>query len=247
MKQKDGIIRLEDVQKSFSDKKVLNGVDLCVHKGETLVILGRSGCGKSVTLKILLGLLRADSGIVIIDGQDISRMSEKKLFEVRRMFGMLFQGSALFDSLTVGENVAYALTEFSHKSRGEIAEIVRQNLLFVEMGGSENLMPSELSGGMKKRVALARAMAYQPRIMLYDEPTTGLDPITATTINALIRKTQMQHNVTSIVVTHELDSGFSVADRVAVMDNGKILEIGTIQEIKASKNEFVQTFIAGPK
>ncbi len=247
MNEQSGILRFKDIYKSFGGKPVLQGLNLTIFKGETLVILGRSGCGKSVTLKILLGLLTPDSGRVFVNGEEISRLSEKSLFGIRRKIGMLFQGAALFDSLTVAENVAYALTEHSDKSKKEITEIVRNNLRFVDMEGTEPLMPSELSGGMKKRVALARAMAYQPTIMLYDEPTTGLDPITATTINALIRKTQKEYNVTSIVVTHELDSGFSVADRVAVMDSGTILEIGSISEIRNSKNKFVQTFIAGPK
>jgi phospholipid/cholesterol/gamma-HCH transport system ATP-binding protein len=240
-------IIFKDIYKSFDDKQVLKGLNLSIKQGETLVILGRSGCGKSVTLKILLGLLRADHGAVCFHGEEISQLSEKDMVEIRKKIGMLFQGAALFDSLTVGENVAFALTEHSNKSKNEIAEIVQKNLEFVELAGTENLMPSELSGGMKKRVALARAMAYQPEIMLYDEPTTGLDPITATTINALIRKTQKEYSVTSVVVTHELDSGFSVADRVAVMDNGQVLEIGTIDEIKNSNNDFVKKFIAGPK
>ncbi|MBN1466298.1 ABC transporter ATP-binding protein [candidate division KSB1 bacterium] len=245
--EQDNYIFFQDIYKSFSDKPVLQGLNLAIERGETLVILGRSGCGKSVTLKILLGLLYPDSGRVFLDGEEITGMSEKKLVEVRKKIGMLFQGSALFDSLTVGENVAFALAEHSDKTAAEIDEIVSNNLKFVEMEGTANLMPSELSGGMKKRVALARAMAYQPDILLYDEPTTGLDPITATTINALIRKTQREYGVTSIVVTHELDSGFSVADRAAVMENGRILEIGTIDAIKKSTHEFVRTFLAGPK
>lgn len=240
-------IIFKDIYKSFEGKNVLSGLNLEIKRGETLVVLGRSGCGKSVTLKILLGLLYPDQGQVYVDGEEITLLPEKRMVDVRKKIGMLFQGSALFDSLTVGENVAFALTEHSKKSKEEIADIVRRNLEFVELAGSENLMPAELSGGMKKRAALARAMAYQPEILLYDEPTTGLDPITATRINALIRKTQKKYGVTSIVVTHELDSGFSVADRAAVMDEGRILEIGTIDTIKKSKNEFVQTFIAGPK
>jgi len=245
--QNSTIIQFKEIHKSFEDNYVLQGLNLSIVNGETLVILGRSGCGKSVTLKVLLGLIPPDSGSVIFEGIDISQLPEKRLSTLRRKFGMLFQGAALFDSLTVRENVAYALVEHSSKSQESIDDIVRQNLEFVEMAGTEDLMPSELSGGMKKRVALARAMAYQPQILLYDEPTTGLDPITATKINALIRKTQKEYGVTSIVVTHELDSGFSVADRVAVMDSGQIIEIGTIQEIQSSVNEFVQTFIAGPK
>ncbi len=241
------LIVFENVYKAFDSKQVLRGLSLSIYRGETVVILGRSGCGKSVTLRILLGLMRPDSGSVWVDGTDITLLSEKELMTVRRRMGMLFQGSALFDSLTIGENVAYGLKEHSNKTPEEIDEIVRRNLMFVDMAGTEDMMPAELSGGMKKRAALARAMAYQPEIMLYDEPTTGLDPITATTINALIRKTQAEFHVTSIVVTHELASGFSVADRVAVMDEGRILEIGTVEEIKNSTNEFIRTFIAGPK
>ena len=241
------MIEFQNVYKSFDDKKVLRGLNLSIRRGETLVVLGRSGCGKSVMLKILLGLLPADSGQVFVDDTEITDLTEASLFSIRQKIGMLFQGSALFDSLTVGENVAFALKEHSKKTDSEIYEIVRNNLSFVDLQGTEQLMPSDLSGGMRKRVALARAMAYQPQIMLYDEPTTGLDPITATTINALIRKTQKELGVTSIVVTHELDSGFSVADRVAVINDGVIIEIGTIETIKKSDNEFVKRFIAGPK
>ena len=241
------IIEFENIHKSFDEKRVLQGVDLSIERGETLVILGRSGCGKSVLLKILLGLIEPDDGLVWVDGEEITALPEKKLFPIRQKIGMLFQGAALFDSMTVGENVAFALREHSDLSEEEIQARVRRNLQFVELEGTEDLMPSELSGGMRKRVALARAMIYQPKIMLYDEPTTGLDPITATTINGLIRKTQREKGVTSIVVTHELDSGFSVADRVAVIDGGRIIEIGTKEQIKKSRNKFVQTFIAGPQ
>ena len=241
------MIEFIDVEKSFGQNDVLCGLNLKIKKGETLVVLGRSGCGKSVMLKILLGLMPADEGQIYVDGEEISQLQEKDLLPIRQKMGMLFQGSALFDSLTVGENVAYALREHSKFNENEISDIVKKNLRFVDLNGIENSMPSELSGGMKKRVALARAMAYQPQIMLYDEPTTGLDPITATTINALIRKTQKELGVTSIVVTHELDSGFSVADRVAVINEGTILELGTKEEIFNSRNEFVKTFIAGPK
>jgi phospholipid/cholesterol/gamma-HCH transport system ATP-binding protein len=247
MAQNNYIVEFNNIYKSFANKVVLKGLNLSIYEGETLVILGRSGCGKSVSLKILLGLIQPDEGTVFVENTEISSLPEKKLFPIRQKIGMLFQGAALFDSMTVGENVGYALSEHTKMSLEEINELVRLNLKFVDMEGTANLMPSELSGGMKKRVALARAMAYQPKIMLYDEPTTGLDPITATTINALIRKTQKEYGVTSIVVTHELDSGFSVADRVAVMNDGTILEIGSISDIKNSKNDFVQTFIAGPQ
>ncbi len=241
------LIRFESVFKSFENKNVLKGFDLGIKKGETLVVLGRSGCGKSVMLKLLLALMPPDSGEIWVNDQEITNLSENSLVPIRQKMGMLFQGAALFDSLTVGENVAFALNEHSRHSRDEIYKAVQKNLEFVDLKNTENLMPSELSGGMRKRVALARAMVYQPQIMLYDEPTTGLDPITATTINALIRKTQKELGATSIVVTHELESGFSVADRIAVINNGKIIEIGTKEEIKKSSNEFVQTFIAGPK
>jgi phospholipid/cholesterol/gamma-HCH transport system ATP-binding protein len=241
------MIQFKNVEKSFESKQVLRGLNLEIMHGETLVVLGRSGCGKSVMLKILLGIIPADEGQVIIHGVDISNLAENMLTPIRQKIGMLFQGSALFDSLTVGENIAFALNEHSKKPAGEIDQIVKKNLQFVDLAGTENLMPSELSGGMRKRVALARAMSYQPEVMLYDEPTTGLDPITATTINALIRKTQKELGVTSIVVTHELDSGFSVADRVAVINEGVIIEIGTKNEVKNSKDPFVRTFLAGPK
>ncbi len=247
IENRDYIIDFQNVYKSFGDKHVLQGLNLSIYRGETLVILGRSGCGKSVMLKILLGLLPADSGQVYVDGDEITELQENALFPIRQKIGMLFQGAALFDSLTVGDNVGYSLKEHTKMKPAQIEEIVKRNLEFVDLKGTEKLMPASLSGGMKKRAALARAMASQPQIMLYDEPTTGLDPITATTINALIRKTQKELGVTSIVVTHELDSGFSVADRVAVINDGAIIEIGTIAEIKSSQNEFVQRFIAGPK
>jgi len=240
-------IEFRSVSKSFGDKKVLRSLSLEIYRGETLVVLGRSGSGKSVMLKILLGLIPPDEGKVFVEGEEITQLAERDLFPVRQKIGMLFQGSALFDSLTVGENVAYALTEHTGMSSAEINAIVKKNLAFVELEGTEHLMPSELSGGMRKRVALARAMAYQPQIMLYDEPTTGLDPITATTINALIRKTQKELNVTSIVVTHELDSGFGVADRLAMINEGRIIAIGTKEELVNCTDEFVRTFLAGPK
>ena len=241
------MIQFKNVYKSFESNTVLQGLNLEIERGETLVVLGRSGCGKSVMLKILLGLIPPDDGQVYINDIDISNLAESALVPIRKKIGMLFQGSALFDSLTVGENVAFALKEHTKKSLSEISQIVEQNLRFVDLAGTEDLMPSELSGGMRKRVALARAISYQPHIILYDEPTTGLDPITATTINSLIRKTQKEFGVTSIVVTHELASGFSVADRVAVINEGVIIEIGTKSEVMKSQHSFVKTFLAGPK
>lgn len=240
-------ILFDNVYKSFGSNRVLQGLSMGVIKGETIVILGRSGCGKSVSLKILLGLFTPNRGDVYIDQINITHISEKDFFSVRQKMGMLFQGSALFDSMTVGENVGFPLREHTNLTEDAIEKEIETNLAFVEMSGTQHLMPAELSGGMKKRVALARAMIYRPEIMLYDEPTTGLDPITATTINSLIRKTQKNYKVTSIVVTHELESAFSVADRLAVINEGKIVEIGTKNQIINSKHEFVQTFLAGPK
>ena len=241
------MIEFKDIHKSFDEKLVLQGLNLRVKRGETLVVLGRSGCGKSVLLKILLGLIPPDSGEVWIDKDDITHYEELQLIPVRKKIGMLFQGSALFDSLTVGNNVAYALIEHTDLPREEIDGRVAQALSFVDLAGTEEMMPSDLSGGMKKRVALARAMVIQPQIMLYDEPTTGLDPITATSINQLIRKTQKEFGVTSVVVTHELESAFVVADRMAVINNGKIIAIGNKTEIRNCENGFVKTFLAGPK
>ncbi|MDZ7722422.1 MAG: ABC transporter ATP-binding protein [candidate division KSB1 bacterium] len=240
-------IVFDNVYKSFGANQVLRGFSLSIQKGETLVILGRSGCGKSVSLKILLGLLHPDSGHVYIDDIQITALAEKEMFSVRQKTGILFQGSALFDSMTVGENIGFPLSEHTKMTEEEIEKAVETNLEFVDMAGTQSLIPSELSGGMKKRVALARAMIYQPEIMLYDEPTTGLDPITATTINALIRKTRSKYGVTSIVVTHELESAYSVADRLAVIHEGRIIEIGPKDVIINSQNEFVMNFLAGPK
>ena len=241
------MIEFKDIHKSFDEKLVLQGLNLHVKKGETLVVLGRSGCGKSVLLKILLGLIPPDSGEVWVDKEDITHYEELQLIPVRKKIGMLFQGSALFDSHTVGNNVAYALVEHTNLPREEIDARVAEALSFVDLAGIEEMMPSDLSGGMKKRVALARAMVALPQIMLYDEPTTGLDPITATSINQLIRKTQKEFGVTSVVVTHELESAFVVADRMAVINNGKIIAIGNKTEIRNCENEFVKTFLAGPK
>ncbi len=240
------MIRLDGIRKSFDGKQVLRGVDLEVRKGETMVLLGRSGCGKSVTLRIILGLLHPDEGRVFVDGEDVTEFNESQWVEVRKRIGMVFQASALFDSLTVRDNVAYFLEEHTDLPEEEIDRIVAEKLEFVGLGGTQDMMPSELSGGMRKRVALARAMAASPEIMLYDEPTTGLDPITARSINRLIRKTQQTFGVTSIVVTHELDSGFAVADRVAVMNEGRILFVGTVDEVKACEDPFVRDFLMGP-
>jgi phospholipid/cholesterol/gamma-HCH transport system ATP-binding protein len=239
------MIELKDIHKTFEDKPVLRGVSLQLRDGETLVVLGRSGCGKSVTLKIILRLMRPDSGRVIIDGDDTTRYSEERMMPVRKRMGMLFQGSALFDSLTVRENVAYSLREHTAMSESEIESKVAECLDFVEMNGTQDLMPAELSGGMKKRVALARAIALGPAYMFYDEPTTGLDPLTSKKINQLIRRLQEERRVSSIVVTHEIANAFQVADRFVVMKDGQILASGTADEIRKSEIKFVQDFIKG--
>jgi len=238
------MIELLDIHKSFGEKQVLKGLTLSVIKGETLVVLGRSGCGKSVLLKLILGLMRQDSGKIIIDGRDTSQISEERMTEVRKKFGMLFQGGALFDSLTVAENVAYPLREHTKLNRAQVAEKVTEKLALVEMEGTEDLMPSNLSGGMKKRVALARALALEPEYILYDEPTTGLDPITAERINRLIRRMQTKFGVTSVVVTHEIRNAYMVADRLAMIHEGRILTSGTVEELKRTEIPFVREFIS---
>jgi phospholipid/cholesterol/gamma-HCH transport system ATP-binding protein len=239
------MIELFDIYKSFEGKDVLKGINLTLNDGETIVILGRSGCGKSVLLKIILRLLKQDQGRIVIDGQDTTSYREEQMMPVRKRMGMLFQGAALFDSFNVGENVAYALREHTSFSEDRIREKVAECLEFVELSGTEKLMPSELSGGMKKRVALARAMALDPVYMFYDEPTTGLDPLTSRKINQLIRKLQSERNASSIVVTHEIANAFQVADRFVVIKDGEILLTGSAAEIKGSKLKFVQDFIKG--
>jgi phospholipid/cholesterol/gamma-HCH transport system ATP-binding protein len=239
------MIELTEIHKSFEGKQVLKGVSLALQDGETIVILGRSGCGKSVMLKIILRLLKQDRGTILIDGQDTTNYREEQMMPVRKRMGMLFQGAALFDSFNVGENVAYALREHSSFSEDRIRGKVAECLDFVELSGTERLMPSELSGGMKKRVALARAMALDPVYMFYDEPTTGLDPLTSRKINQLIRKLQTERKVSSIVVTHEIANAFQVADRFVVIKDGEILLTGSASEIKGSQLKFVQDFIKG--
>ncbi len=239
------MIDIKDIEKSFEGKQVLKGVSLSLQDGETIVILGRSGCGKSVLLKIILRLLVQDRGAVIIDGIDTSRFREEQMMPLRKRIGMLFQGAALFDSLNVMENVAYSLREHTKMPEAEVRDKVAECLEFVELSGTEALMPSELSGGMKKRVALARAMAIGPSYMFYDEPTTGLDPLTSRKINQLIRKLQAERRVSSIVVTHEIANAFQVADRFVVIKDGEILLTGSASEVRGSKLKFVQDFIKG--
>lgn len=238
-------IKLVGVTKSFDDNKVLDDVSLEIKSRETIVIIGRSGCGKSVLLKHIIGIMKPDKGKIYIDNMELTNMSEKRLDEFRQGFGMLFQGAALFDSLTVGENVAFALKRQTNLNKVKIDELVKEKLDLVGLENVEDMKPSELSGGMKKRVGLARAIAMNPHIVLYDEPTTGLDPIMADAINQLIVDLQKKLDITSVAVTHDMVSAYKIANRIAMLYNGKIIEIGTPDEIKNTKNPVVKQFITG--
>jgi phospholipid/cholesterol/gamma-HCH transport system ATP-binding protein len=220
-------------------------VNLTVEDGEGMVVIGGSGTGKSVILKHIIGLMRPDLGEVIIDGQNLADLPDAELSDFRKRFGMLFQGAALFDSLTVGENVAFGLREHSPLPEDAIAEIVRQKLFMVGLPGIEKKMPSELSGGMKKRVGLARAIAMNPKIILYDEPTTGLDPIMSDQINNLIAEMNRGLSVTSLTITHDMKSAYKIANRIAMLYKGAILEVGTPDAIQRSVSPVVQQFING--
>ena len=241
----DEVIRLENVSKRFGDLQVLRGIDLSFRHGETAVVIGRSGCGKSVLLKTIIGILRPDAGRVVVFGRDTTAMSDAELEPVRLGFGMLFQGSALFDSLDVDGNVGFLLYEHTGRSAADIRETVREKLARVGLRDVENMMPEELSGGMQKRVALARAIAMDPHIILYDEPTTGLDPVTADTINDLILKTQSELKATSLVVTHDMASANKVADRIIMLHDGRIIIDDTPEGIRRSTDPRVQSFIHG--
>jgi phospholipid/cholesterol/gamma-HCH transport system ATP-binding protein len=239
------MIQIRDLYKSFRKEKVLQGVNLEVRAGETMVIIGRSGCGKSVLLKHIIRLMRPDEGKITVDGEDVGALGTAGLKELRKRFGMLFQGAALFDSLTVGENVALALREHRRMNNGKVDEIVARKLKMVGLEGIESKKPAELSGGMKKRVGLARAIAMDPQYVLYDEPTTGLDPIMADKVNELIRQLQKDLGITSIAVTHDMQSAYKIADRIAMLYEGRIIFLGSPQEIQASKDPIVQQFIRG--
>ncbi len=239
------MIHIHDLYKSFGFNNVLKGVNLHVERGEVLVVIGQSGSGKSVLLKHIIGLIRPDKGKIMVEGRDITRMTERELYETRKKFGLLFQGAALFDSLTVAKNVSFGVERYKDYPPEEIRKIVTKSLELVGLEGIENLMPHELSGGMKKRVGLARAIAYDPEIILYDEPSTGIDPIRADAINDLIVTMKREINVTSIVITHDMVSAYKVADRIAMLYNGEIIEVGTPAEIKGARNQVVQQFIHG--
>lgn len=238
------MIEIVNLHKYFRDKKVLRGVDLTINDGETLAIIGPSGCGKSVLLKNIVRLLEPDNGKVIIDGKDISELSQKELYQLRIKFGFLFQSAALFDSMTVEENISLPLLEhFSNLSAIEIKKAVAEKLEMVGLPGTEQLKPSELSGGMKKRVGLARALITNPSYILYDEPTTGLDPIMSDSIDLLIKKLNEQLSVTSIIVTHDMFSVKNVADRIVMLHEGKVYFQGNPDELLNTDDKIVSDFI----
>ncbi len=237
------IIGINNVYKAFDEKEVHNGVNLSIERGENITVLGGSGSGKSVLLKEITGLLKPDRGDVIIEGENIVPMNEGELVNVRKKIGMLFQGAALFDSLTVEENIAYPLRENANFPEDQIKAIVARNLELVGLPDIEDKMPSDLSGGMKKRVGLARAMAMNPQILLYDEPTTGLDPPNITRINHLIRMMQEQFGITGVIITHDVQSAFEISDRIAFLYHGKIVFTGTVDEAKNTDVKILSDFI----
>ena len=238
-------IRVRDLKKSFGDKVVLDGANLDVWPGESVVVIGQSGVGKSVLIKCIIGILTPDEGTIEIDGEIITAPGFKNMDAIRRKFGMLFQYAALFDSLKVWENVGFALIQHSKEKTSRIREIAEEKLKMVGLPGTLDLMPSELSGGMRKRVGLARAIAMEPAIMLYDEPTTGLDPIRADSINDLIIQLREELGVASITITHDMISAYKIADRITMLYKGKLIATGTVEEIRGSDNPFVQQFIHG--
>ena len=239
------MIKLVDLHKAFGPNKVLRGLDLEVEKGESRVIIGGSGSGKSVILKHIIGILKPDKGNVFIEGVNITTLDENALYEVRKKFGMLFQMAALFDSMNIWENVGFALMRQKKMRLNDVKEMAIEKLKMVGLVGVENLSPAELSGGMKKRVGLARAIAHEPEILLYDEPTTGLDPITADAINDLIIEMRERLAVTSVAITHDMHSAYKIAGRIAMLYEGKIIQTGSPDEIKNTENPVVKQFITG--
>jgi len=244
----EGFIRFEGVYKAFGPKVVFDDLSLSIHKGETLTVIGGSGAGKSVLLKCLIGLMDPDRGRIFFDGQEVTGLDEKEFLPVRRRVAMVFQGSALFDSLTVGENIQYPLKEQEpDMTEEERAKKVAQVLQLVNLPGIEQMRPADLSGGMRRRVGLARAIASDPEVILWDEPTTGLDPISTRIIDELIRSMRAKLHVTSIVVTHDMQSAFTVSDRIAMLANKRIVQVGTTAEMRASPLKEVRAFLDARK
>lgn len=239
------MIKINNVYRTFAAKEVLKGVNLSVNKGEIYLVIGRSGAGKTVLLKNIIGLLRPDSGTICIDNVDITQLTKKSLEKIRLQFGLVFQGSALFDSLTIEENVGFFLTQHTDLNKKEIGYKVTENLALVGLKGIENLYPYELSGGMRKRVAIARAIIYSPKIIIYDEPTTGIDPIAVDKIVSLIGDLNKRLSITSLIVTHDLEVGLKLADRLAFLLGGKIIFEGDKNDLKRTKDDRLIQFIKG--
>ncbi len=243
--EREVIIKADSVTKKFGDRAILNGVSLEIYRGETFVIMGGSGCGKSTFLRHLTGALVPDSGKICLLGKELTGLGEDDMDKLKKKIGMCFQSAALFDSMTVGENVSLPLREHTKLDKNVIETVIKMKLEMVGLRGFEALMPSQLSGGMRKRVGLARAIALDPEIVFYDEPTAGLDPIVAGVVDKLILDLSKKLSITSVVVTHDMKSVFSIADRVAMLYEGKVLEVGRPEAIKGSKNPMVQQFISG--
>lgn len=239
------VISVRHLTKHFGSRRILNDVSLDIRQGETLVIMGGSGCGKSTFLRHLIGAIRPDSGEVWMFGKNIAAVSDDEMDDIRKKFGMLFQSGALFDSLTVGENIALPLREHAKLDDSIVSIVTRMKLELVGLRGFEKLMPSQLSGGMKKRVGLARAIVMDPKIVFYDEPTAGLDPIMTAVVDKLVIDLTKKLNITSVVVTHDMNSVFRIADRIVMFHQGNIVETGTPDQVRKSKNPLVQQFIAG--
>jgi phospholipid/cholesterol/gamma-HCH transport system ATP-binding protein len=239
------MIEIQNLYKSYNNKTVLHDLSLTIPDGETMVIVGESGCGKTVLLRLIIGLIKPDSGSIVVEDSVINRLGRSELFEIRKKFGMLFQSAALFDSMTVEENIALPLREHTNYSDSVIRNRIREKLNLVGLSGIEKKMPAELSGGMKKRVGLARALIMNPKYVLFDEPTTGLDPIRASAINELIVTTHRMLQVTSVVVTHDMRSAFTIADRIAMIKQGKVILTDTRKRFQNSDHPAVRQFITG--
>jgi len=238
-------IELRDIHKAFGPKQVLRGLTLDVEEGETVSLVGFSGAGKSVALKHINGLLRPDRGTVFVDGQEVPKLPRPDLYRLRLDIGYVFQFAALFDSMTVAENILMGLRKKGGMSEREMRSRIAESLALVDLGGFEERLPAELSGGQRKRAGLARAIAYRPKYLLYDEPTSGLDPVTTTVIDQLIMRMKEELGVTSLVITHDMKSAYSISDRIAMLYQGRVVEVGTPDEIKNSTNEVVRSFVEG--
>jgi len=241
----DTAIEFVDVHKTFGTQRVLDGLSMTIPRGKVTCVIGRSGTGKSVTLKHIMGLLKPDSGQVLIDGRDVVKMKMKEIMETRKRFGFLFQEAALFDSMSVLDNVAFPLREHTRKGKTEIVEIVRSKLKIVGLSAAEHKFPSQLSGGMRKRVGLARAIALDPEFILFDEPTSGLDPVVTDAVDQMILSTQDQLHVTMVVITHDIGSMFKVADKIVMLNAGQQRAAGTRDDIRNSADPMVQQFLQG--